>query len=186
MQFHDITHDTQTTYRLKAHEHAVFFLRNRGGEITFELTEPGAEAHIFALFYLSGDTKIRSQIHQVHLAPNTTSSFAGRSVLSGQATCDWEGSLAITKNASKSSGHQEMRHLLLSPETRASSFPSLEIETNDVRCGHAATLSAPDPEHIFFLQSRGLSPSAATSLIADGFTNALFEKIRVLGVDISK
>ncbi|MBP6889273.1 MAG: SufD family Fe-S cluster assembly protein [Candidatus Moranbacteria bacterium] len=186
MQFHDITHDTQTIYRLKAHEHAVFLLRDRGGEITFELTESGAEAHIFALFNLSRDTKIRSQIHQVHLAPHTISSFAGRSVLSGQATCDWEGSLVITKNAAQSSGHQEMHHLLLSPETRASSFPSLEIENDDVRCGHAATMSAPDPEQIFFLQSRGLSQALAISLIADGFTNTLFEKIRALGVNILK
>ena len=181
--FHDITHDTQTTYRLAADEQAVFFLRNRGGDITFELTGPRAEAHIFALFDLTLDNQIESTIHQVHWAPQTVSSFTGRGILSDQAACHWKGILSIAKNASRSSGHQEMRHLLLSPDAKAFSFPSLEIETDDVRCGHAATMSAPDPEQLFFLRSHGLSEIAATALIAQGFSYDLFEKMRVLGVD---
>lgn len=181
--FRDITHDTQTTYRLAADEQAVFFLRNRGGDITFELTGPRAEAHIFALFDLALDNQIESTIHQVHLAPQTVSSFTGRGILSDQAACHWKGILSIAKNASRSSGHQEMRHLLLSPDAKAFSLPSLEIETDDVRCGHAATMSAPDPEQLFFLRSRGLSETAATALIARGFSYDLFEKMRVLGVD---
>lgn len=178
--FRDITHDTQTTYRLATDEQAVFFLRNRGGDITFELTGPRAEAHIFALFDLALDNQIESTIRQVHVAPQTVSSFTGRSILSDQATCHWKGSLSIAKNASQSSGHQEMRHLLLSSDVKASSFPSLEIETDDVRCGHAATMSAPDPEQLFFLRSRGLSEPAAISLIAQGFSQDLFEKIQAL------
>ncbi len=181
--FRDITHDTQTTYHLAADEQAVFFLRNRGGDITFELTGPRAEAHIFALFDLALNNQIESTIRQVHLAPQTVSSFTGRSILSDQATCHWKGSLSIAKNASQSSGHQEMRHLLLSSDVKASSFPSLEIETDDVRCGHAATMSAPDPEQLFFLRNRGLSETAATALIAQGFSRDLFEKIQVFGID---
>lgn len=181
--FRDITHDTQTTYRLAADEQTVFFLHNRGGNISFELTGPRAEAHIFALFDLALDTQVDSTIHQVHVAPQTVSSFTGRSILSDQAICHWKGSLSIAKNASQSSGHQEMRHLLLSSDVKASAFPSLEIETDDVRCGHAATMSAPDPEQLFFLRSRGLSEPAAISLIAQGFSQDLFEKIQALGID---
>ncbi len=73
-----------------------------------------------------------------------------------------------------------MRHLLLSPNVKVSSFPSLEINTDDVRCGHAATMSAPDSEQLFFLQSRGLSELAAISLIAQGFSRDLFDKIHAL------
>ncbi len=73
-----------------------------------------------------------------------------------------------------------MRHLLLSSDVKASSFPSLEIETDDVRCGHAATMSAPDPEQLFFLRSRGLSEATAIALIAQGFSQDLFEKIQAL------
>lgn len=181
--FRDITHDTQTTYRLAADEQTVFFLHNRGGNISFKLTGPRAEAHIFALFDLALDTQVDSTIHQVHVAPQTVSSFTGRSILSDQAICHWKGSLSIAKNTSQSSGHQEMRHLLLSSDVKASSFPSLEIETDDVRCGHAATMSAPDPEQLFFLRSRGLSEAAAIALIAQGFSQDLFEKIQTLGID---
>ncbi len=180
MRFRDITHDTQTTYRLATDEQTVFFLRNRGGSISFELTGPRAEARIFALFDLAQDDRIESSIHQIHQAPETISSFIGRSLLSDAATCDWKGLLSLSKDATRSSGHQEMRHLLLSPDVKAFSLPSLEIETDDVRCGHAAAMSAPDPEQLFFLRSRGLSEAAAIALIAQGFSQDLFEKIQAL------
>ncbi len=180
LPFRDITYDIRTTYRLKQNEQAVFFLFNRGGDITFELTQPGAVAHIFALFTLSDHMRIESHIHQVHLARETTSSFTGRSILTDHTVCDWKGSLTLASGAALSSGHQEMRHLLLSPEARASSFPSLEIKTDDVRCGHAATISAPNSEQLFFLQSRGFSEPAAISLIAQGFSRDLFDKIHAL------
>ncbi len=178
IQFHDISTDTQSVYRLEAQERAVFFFCNRGGDITFELAGPGAEAHIFALFRLNEDAQLASHIYQKHQASDTRSSFTGRSILSDQARCDWKGSVVIESHADRSESHQEMRQLLLSPLVQALSFPSLEIHTDDVRCGHAATASAPDAEQLFFLQSRGLSEAAALSLISEGFLASLLEKMR--------
>ena len=43
------------------------------------------------------------------------------------------------------------------------SIPGLEIEANDVRCTHGATIGQVDREQLFYLMARGLSaarPSA--------------------------
>lgn len=177
MKFIDITTDTQTLYRLEKDEKAVFFLFNRSGDITFELLGDRSEAHIVALFLPNIGERITSRISQIHQGANTRSSFTGRSLLSEKTGCDWQGLLSIKSSAPRSDAHQEMKHLLLSPEAEARSLPSLEIEQNDVRCGHAATMSAPDPEQIFFLESRGFTRKQSEALIAQGFVSHLMDVI---------
>lgn len=177
MIFTDITTDTQTTYSLKANEKRIFFLHNRPGDIEFRLAGTGSEARVFALFSLSGDTKIESRITQIHLAPDTASSLMGRSILSDRSSLDWKGLIKIEKNASGSDGHQEMRNLLLSDDASALAIPSLEIENNDVRCGHASATSAPNRDSLFFLRSRGLSEPLAERMLVEGFINDMLERL---------
>lgn len=179
MLFTDITTDTQTTYSLKANEKRIFFLYNRPGDITFRLTGSGAEAHVFALFSLSGKTSLRSGITQIHLADNTISSLVGRSILSGQSAFDWHGLIKIKKIATLSDGHQEMRNLVLSEEASAFALPSLEIENNAVRCGHATATSAPNKESLFFLRSRGFSESEAKRILVEGFIRDILERLPI-------
>jgi Fe-S cluster assembly protein SufD len=179
MKYIDISHDKKKTYTLGENEKVVFFLHNRPGDITFRLTGSGAEAHVFALFSLSGNMRIESKIMQVHLAQNTTSSLVGRSVLSGQSTFDWQGLIKIKKSAALSDGHQEMRNLLLSEEASAFALPSLEIENNAVRCGHATATSAPNKESLFFLRSRGFSESEARRILVEGFIRDIIERLPI-------
>lgn len=179
MKYIDISHDKKKTYTLGENEKVVFFLHNRPGDITFRLTGSGAEAHIFALFSLSGNMRIGSKITQIHLAQNTASSLVGRSVLSGQSTFDWQGLIKIKKSAALSDGHQEMRNLLLSEEASAFALPSLEIENNAVRCGHATATSAPNKESLFFLRSRGFSESEARRILVEGFIRDIIERLPI-------
>lgn len=179
MKYIDISHDKKKTYTLGENEKVVFFLHNRPGDITFRLTGSGAEAHVFALFSLSGNMRIESKIMQVHLAQNTTSSLVGRSVLSGQSTFDWQGLIKIKKSAALSDGHQEMRNLLLSEEASAFALPSLEIENNAVRCGHATATSAPNKDSLFFLRSRGFSELEARRILVEGFIRDILERLPI-------
>lgn len=179
MIFKDISHDKNKTYTLGENEKIVFFLHNRPGNITFRLTGSGAEAHVFALFSLSGKTALRSDITQIHLAEHTTSSLVGRSILSGQSAFDWHGLIKIKKTAALSDGHQEMRNLLLSEEASAFALPSLEIENNAVRCGHATATSAPNKESLFFLRSRGFSESEARRILVEGFIRDILERLPI-------
>lgn len=178
MIFKDISNDKKKIYTLGENEKVVYFLHNRPGDIEFRLAGAGAEARVFALFSLSGDTKIESRITQIHLAPDTASSLVGRSILSDRSSLDWKGLIKIRKNASGSDGHQEMRNLLLSRDASALAIPSLEIENNDVRCGHASATSAPNKDSLFFLRSRGLSEPLAERMLVEGFTQSLFDEIR--------
>jgi Fe-S cluster assembly protein SufD len=67
---------------------------------------------------------------------------------------------------------------LLSEHARAASEPILEIENNDImRCSHGATVGPVDPEHMFYLQSRGIPRLIAQRMVVQGFLGEVLDKI---------
>lgn len=169
MKFHDITHDTKTTYQLGPNEQGVFFMHNRGGDITFELAGAGAAAYVFAFFVGTEDNQATLNIAQKHLARETTSRVLVKSVLRDHSQFSYRGTLHIAEQAALTDASQENRNLLLSREAKAFSEPALEILNNDVRCHHAATTSPLSAEQLFTLQTRGLSAKQAENLLVSGF-----------------
>ena len=180
MELRNITSDTQTHYRLEVNEQVVFFLLNRSGDITFELAGERAEAHVFAFFLGTGETKSNLTLSQRHLAPRTTSRVLVKSVLKDQAEFSYRGTLFIAPHAILSDAAQENRNLLLSKEAKAFSEPFLEILNNDVRCHHAATTSPLNKEALFYAKSRGLSENQSERLLIDGFLRSSFETMGAL------
>lgn len=180
MQFKDISHDTKTVYRLKEREQVVFFLLNRSGDITFELSGFSAEAHVFAFFIGKQSNQYTLTISQNHLAPQTISRVLVKSILHDESSFSYQGTLHIAKEATLSDASQENRNLLLSPEAKAFSEPILEILTNDVRCHHAATTSALNAGQLFFAQTRGLSPKQAEELLTWGFLQSSLDTLETL------
>ena len=62
---------------------------------------------------------------------------------------------------------------MLSERAHADAIPGLEIEANDVRCTHAATVGRVDEEQLFYLMTRGLEREAAERLLVGGFLGAI-------------
>jgi len=180
MRLHDISTDTQSLYQLTENERVVFFILNRSGDITFELTGVGAEAHVFAFFIGNGKEQCHLNISQKHLAPKTISRVLVKSILDDESEFSYRGTLHIAKNATLSDASQENRNLLLSSKAHAISEPALEILTSDVRCHHAATTSPLNTEQLFFSQARGLSKAEAQSLILHGFLQSSLESMGAL------
>lgn len=169
MKHINISHDRKKTYSLGENERVTFFLLNRSGDITFRLTAPGAEAHIYALYTGKQDDRHQLTIKQHHLSPQTKSQAIVKSILDERASFLYRGTIRIEKKAAQVVATQENRNLLLASGARVETTPLLEILNADVTCHHAATTSAPKEEQIFALASRGLSREQAIRLIALGF-----------------
>lgn len=180
MQFISITKNQQK-FTLDQSGKQVFFLHNQSGDFVFELNEPGAEAYIFALFTGKNDDEFQLRINQVHNAPKTVSHVLVKFLGDNQSTLKYEGLIHIERDAIGSEASQKNINLLLSDESKAYSFPSLEILTDDVICHHGATTSRINTDHLFYAQSRGLSPKEAEHMLANGFVNEFFLEIGKLG-----
>ena len=56
--------------------------------------------------------------------------------------------------------------------------PELEIEADDVKASHGATIGQLDPEQIFYFQARGIAKEDAANLLARGFAMEIVFRIR--------
>jgi Fe-S cluster assembly scaffold protein SufB len=135
-------------------------VRLEGADARFELVER---------FVAAGRGELRTGTAVRHLAPGTVSRLDTRGIVTEAAHAEVRGLAHIGKDAQGSDSFLAEHALILDPDARAATFPYLEIEQNDVKAGHAASTSRPDPEQVFYLRSRGLGEAEARSLLAHGF-----------------
>lgn len=117
-----------------------------------------------------------------HVAPLTDGDLLFRGVLRDQARSVFEGLIKIHPGAQDANSYLHDNTLLLSKDARADSIPSPEIEANQVRASHGATVSEIDEDWIFYLQTRGLSRAQATRAIVDGFFEPIMQRITLESV----
>jgi Fe-S cluster assembly protein SufB len=67
--------------------------------------------------------------------------------------------------------------LILDPISRSDTYPYIEIEEDDVKLGHEASVSKIGEEQLFYLMSRGLSEAEASTLIVSGFIEPLVKEL---------
>ena len=152
---------------------------DKSGEYVVELVGEGAEANIVGVDMGKGDEKFTIRTLQLHKAPNTTSDLLIKSVLRDQSQIDYKGVIKIVKGAQKSNAYQRNENLLLSEKTHVESKPELEIEADDVRCTHGATMGMIDEKQMFYLMSRGLNKKQSEDFIVEGFVKDVTDRMRV-------
>jgi Fe-S cluster assembly protein SufD len=144
-----------------------------------DLVGEGATSRVTGAYFADGRQHLDYDTFQEHIAPNTTSDFAFKGALRDRATSVWRGMIKVEKDAQKTNAYQENRNLLLSDKAHADSIPGLEIEANDVRCTHGATIGQVDREQLFYLMARGLSRGEAERLIVRGFFSDVLDRIEL-------
>jgi Fe-S cluster assembly protein SufD len=153
-----------------------------GGKLTkanleIHLDGPGAEGRFSGCYFGNETQHFDFHTFQDHAAGNTTSDLLFKGALRGRARTVYQGLIKVHKDAQRSDAYQANRNLLLSPKARADSIPSLEIEANDVRCTHGATVSQVEEEQLFYLMARGLTQREAEHMIVLGFFEPVLERI---------
>jgi Fe-S cluster assembly protein SufD len=154
---------------------------SKKGKIRIEndLAGQGATSRVTGAYFADGAQHLDYDTLQSHLTPSTTSDFAFKGALRDEATAVWRGMIRVEKDAQKTNAYQENRNLLLSNKAHADSIPGLEIEANDVRCTHGATVSQVDRDELFYCMARGLSRGEAERLIVRGFYQEIFDRIEL-------
>jgi Fe-S cluster assembly protein SufD len=141
------------------------------------LAGPGANVKVTGAYYLTGREHVDYDTTQEHAAPNTTSDLAFKGVLADRSRAVWRGVIRVDKGAQKTDAYQENRNLLLSTDAQATPIPGLEIEANDVRCTHGATVGQVDSTQLFYLMARGLDRASAQRMIVRGFFEDVLGRI---------
>lgn len=147
---------------------------------SIHLDHEGANGEALGAYFADAGQHLEHQVYLDHDAPHTRSRVTYKGALQGEgAHTVWIGDVLIRNNATGTDSYEQNRNLVLTEGTRADSIPNLEIETGDIEgAGHASATGRFDDEHIFYLQSRGISAEEARKLVVRGF---LIEVIAQIG-----
>ena len=123
------------------------------------LAEPGGSSEQLGVFFADGTQHFDHRSIQDHAAPNCRSDLLYKGALRDESRAVYSGWVYVRPGAQKTDAMQTSRNIVLSERAKADAIPNLEIEANDVKCGHAASVGPVDDETIFYLQIRGIPPT---------------------------
>jgi Fe-S cluster assembly scaffold protein SufB len=112
-----------------------------------------------------------------HIGFSTRGRVMVKSVMKDESKSLFKGMIKIRKNAKASESYLTGHAILLNKGAHSDAIPGLEIETNEVRATHAASVSQIDEEQIFYLMCRGLDRESAKREIVHGFVEPLSRKM---------
>ena len=151
-------------------------------DLNARLLGPGANSDMLGLYFGDSDQHFDFNTSQDHVAPHAHSDLLYKGALDGAARGIFRGIIRVHEGAQGTDAYQTNRNLILSDKAIATSLPNLEIEADDVRCSHGATVGQLDAEALFYLMSRGLRREQAERLVVLGFLGEVLSKLPLGGV----
>ncbi len=139
----------------------------------------GSFSEMLGLYFADSDQHFAQRTLQEHAAPHATSDLLYKGALKERSRSEYSGLIKVAKGAQGTDAYQANRNLVLSEDALAHSIPQLEIEANEVRCTHGATVSPVEEEHLFYLMSRGIDRVTAQKLVVFGFFGEVLDRVRL-------
>ncbi len=102
-----------------------------------------------------------------------------KGVLLDEGRSAFSGRIVVAQTGQKTDAKQTNANLLLSDKAMAHTKPQLEIYADDVKCTHGATCGQLDDRAIFYLQSRGIDRTTATSIMVFAFAAEALERMKL-------
>jgi Fe-S cluster assembly protein SufB len=155
---------------------------NLGSKVTMKypscyLVGEGAHGEILSMAFAGPGQTQDAGGKMVHFAPNTSSKITSKSISKAGGRASYRGLLKVHKGATNVRSNVVCDALLLDPQSRSDTYPSIEIDEEDVTIGHEASVSKVGEEQLFYLMSRGLSEEEATTMVVSGFIEPLVKEL---------
>jgi Fe-S cluster assembly protein SufB len=155
---------------------------NLGSKVTMKypsvyLLGPKARAEILSVAFAGAGQLQDAGGKVIHAAPDTTSTITSKSISKDGGRAAYRGLLRVAKGAEHTKAFVRCDALLLDERSRSDTYPSIEIDEEQVDIGHEATVSKVSDEQLFYLQSRGLTEIEAKTLIVNGFFDAFVKEL---------
>jgi len=137
----------------------------------------GASAEDVEIIFGTNDQSFDVTSNLIHDGPNTRGRVLSKSVMKDTSKSLFKGMIKINKNGKSAESFLAGHAILLDKGAKSDTIPGLEIETNEVRATHSASVAQIDENQIFYLMCRGLSNEEAKREIVSGFLEPLSRKM---------
>lgn len=146
-------------------------------ELLLGLSEKNEEVEVIGVILAETAGEYEVVVAVNHNQIETKGRIAIRGLVRNGARVKIDALVKIEKQAQGSDDFMEIKCLVMDEMSSAVVSPNLEIEANEVRASHAATVGQISEEALFYLESRGISPVEAEKLIVNGFLSELVDRI---------
>ncbi len=164
------------TKRAMAHKNATveWVDGNLGSRLTMKypcvyLVGEGARGEILSIAFAGEGQHQDAGAKVIHAAPNTSSRITSKSISKASGRASYRGLVQVHPNANNCRVSVECDALLIDGASRSDTYPTMEINAEEVRIEHEARVSKIAEEQLFYLTSRGLTEDEARLLIINGF-----------------
>src|ERR687892_107740 len=108
---------------------------------------------------------------------NTRGRVLVKSVMRDKSKSLFKGMIKIGNDAKASESYLAGHAILLDKDAKSDAIPGLEIETNEVKATHSASVAQLDEAQIYYLMCRGLDRDSAKREIVSGFLEPLSRRM---------
>jgi len=147
---------------------------NLGSKLTMKypaiyLMGPGAKGEVLSIAFAGEGQHQDAGAKMIHAAPDTSSRITSKSISKAGGRSSYRGMVKAYPNAERCKVSVECDALLIDADSRSDTYPTMEIQQDNVSIEHEARVSKVSEEQLFYLCSRGLSEDEARLLIVNGF-----------------
>ena len=151
-------------------------------DLGIDLNGDGASSEVVGVYFGEQQQTLDYRMVVTHHGRRTSSDVFLKGAVEDDAQSVFTGLLRIEKDAARTSTFETNRNLVLSENAKAQSVPNLEILCDDVVCGHASSVGPLEGDHLYYLQSRGLTKPRAERLLIRGFFNEAIDRLPIQSV----
>ena len=160
--------------RAEAEAHVEWIDGNIGSRLTMKypsvyLMGPKATGEVLSVAYAGPGQHQDAGAKMIHAAPETSSTIVSKSISKDGGRTSYRGLVKVEEGAHGVRSHVRCDALILDEDSRSDTYPYMEINEQDARIGHEATVSKVGEDQLFYLMSRGLSEQQAMGMIVNGF-----------------
>ena len=172
------------TKRAVAHKEATmeWVDGNLGSKLTMKypsvyMLGEGAHAEILSIAFAGVGQHQDAGGKVVHGAPHTSSIVTSKSISKDGGRSSYRGLVKVANGAKGARSKVVCDALILDKASRSDTYPVMEIDEADVSIAHEASVSRIQEEQLFYLMSRGLSETEASTMIVNGFIEPLVKEL---------
>lgn len=172
------------TKRAKAEENALmeWVDCNIGSGVTMKypavyLTGAGARGEVLSIAYAGQGQHQDAGAKMVHLASNTSSRIISKSISKDGGRTSYRGLIHVANGATGAKSSVVCDALLLDPQSRSDTYPTMRVHEQDAAIEHEATVEKIGEEKLFYLTSRGISKEDAEGMLVNGFIDPVVKEI---------
>lgn len=155
---------------------------NLGSKVTMKypscfLKGEGAHGEMLSVAFAGPGQVQDTGTRMIHFAPNTSSKIISKSISRGNGRASYRGIVKVAKAGLNAKSTAACDALLLDHTSRSDTYPTIDVNSNEITIGHEATVSKIDEDQLFYLNSRGLTNEEATTMVVSGFIEPLVKEL---------